>query len=456
MVKKRYSDPVDRYTYVQGKTDWVYEVCVKKNELVILEDIRKFVEIMQNPDSKVLDFPSIHSSLFRQNVLLSIVSRYFPKTKAITKGYFDSDSRAAWGSRHQKVQKQKKLTKFFGLRPTTEQMHLQEYDGVSILGNEGYESVRPASEYSEDFGEMDKRKKAEKLAGFFGDQLTGRQMKKQNLLESEINSGDMSGVSLPPSELYKPDDEDFVLLGNLNELTPEEKIVLTKRAKKLLGVLGAEVDTKVVSKTQGKHGNIISDAKQQTLSPQFIAGLSSPSILSLDSSVSEFDIRSTQKQRLDKISYVMGERISEDVIQKYEKEPPLVVARPLTVSEKKLYQKKNTKLERVFGNTVPSDNVIHYGGVTMENEGEESATEVESTGVDKDIKGHLEDDRQNQIARLRKLRKVLGINAEGGPAVSEEALRQIEEAIKKDVDNEDDRVSLFSDLEKMKKSSFKK
>lgn len=461
---------VDRYAYVQGKTNWNFDSTIVLPQLI---DIQKYLSLAENPDSEESQKElkkfggDVNSTLFRQHILLRTISRYFPKT-SVTKDYFGTENRAEWGTRHRQIQKQKRLQKFFGDRPTNDLMDQQgqmqgttgsfgdESENERQILKQGDPNIENAANSEVSF-EIDKRKKVDKLVGFFGGTLPNRQMKRQNLL----GDADEKGTRTDSESIYSNEnpglmaDDEMVLLGTVNTLTAEEKMILTKRAKKLLGVLGAEVDSTVVSMTQGKHVSIM-PSRNPTMVTELsnpIEEHSSPSSNYQSPSVSGYasndDIqvsRNAQKQKLDKISHVMGERISEDVIQKIAEDPPIVQARPLTLQEKKLFLKKNNKLEGFFGNSVPVETVINYAG----NEEDEDDFDSNRTPISP-VEDSEEAERQNQISRLKKLRKMLGINDENGPPITEDDIKKIEDSIQRAVADESDRKSLLEDLDRMKK-----
>ena len=98
-----------------------------------LSPIDRCIEVLENPGSitsqEALDVfgatKSINSLFFRQNILTEIMSRYFPIVSPIIRNYFNETSRDEFRSKQKKVEKEKKLTKFFGIRPTLEQMKHQ-------------------------------------------------------------------------------------------------------------------------------------------------------------------------------------------------------------------------------------------------------------------------------------------------------------------------------------------
>jgi hypothetical protein len=366
------------------------------------------------------------TSTFRHTILLNILSNYF-KGGFELNHYFNKEERLKWSSRHRQIQKQKKLHKFFGNQPTAELMQHQHNDDEHDQFSETEEYA--VSLLSELFAEDgDKRKKAKKLAAFFGDQLSKRQMKRQNIIPGT--------PSEHSAEIYEDEHNELEFLETVNDLTANEKLILRKRVKKLLGMLGIDADSSMMAITKGRSN---APMEEET-----------PSVTSARSLVStEETSRSVQKQRLDKLSYVMGERITEEQLQGPEEFH--VILRPLTLKEKKMYQKKNTKLERVFGNSVPACNVINYLVDSKDDDVSITASGCVTPSI-QDAETPKDDEKKNQVLRLRKLKKMLGFNDTTFP-LSDEAIKEIEEAIVKKVEDESDRRYLFEDLEKIQQES---
>ncbi|KAL2916891.1 hypothetical protein HK105_203670 [Polyrhizophydium stewartii] len=443
----------DRYTYIQGRVMWTHDAMFPNVERI--EEIAGIVNILIDPSSEASQkalaefgggaFPSIASMLFRQHVLSGIIARYFPLVSPVIRGYFNVSTRSAWSDRQKRMQKEKKLTKFFGHRPTTEHMRLQQVKDSGPRGSTGGGgfdggpgspgAVRHAAGGSGGAGgaihhalgdghamlssqgsnvdsvlgdgqtDTTKRRKAEKLTGFFGEtRLPKKQMKRQNLVD-----GGASGDAIAAADDDADDDDDDAdnaaggagvsdddsIVVNQNELSAEERRALNRRARKLRMMLGQTLDERTVS---NKVTMPIVLQKAASMSNEMLAapgagsvgggldgaggadgisdaaGAHGPSTASFISTVDSFidqfggdggvqeDSRMAYKQRFDKLSQFLGHRINEsDLIEAQAaapKSPPM--ARPLTSEEKKVFQKKSGKLERILGSTVPAQAIVSY------------------------------------------------------------------------------------------------
>jgi hypothetical protein len=287
-----------------------------------------------------------------------------------------------------------------------------------------------------------KRKKAEKIVGFFGNQKARDEIQRQ--------LSDNYTPSNPANEDFQ---SNFDFMGGENELTTEEKLILQRKAKKLLSILGSDLDGRPISPSQivGDNQNRVNTWFQEK---DFDIESSQSSFPSLDEEMNT----SPTRLRLDKLSKTLGEKISEIHLQEYSNAEERIVARPLSPLEKKEFKKKNDKLERVFGNVVPAEEVIYYGHIkgsirektdnAADNEDEDSAS------VSAASNNQIEEDKQNQLIRLRKLKKMLGIT-EGSP-IGESGYKEIYEAVNRLVDNENDRKSILEELDKMALSPTQK
>ncbi|KAJ3318687.1 hypothetical protein HDV06_004100 [Boothiomyces sp. JEL0866] len=458
----------DRYSYTQGKTVWDFdEMMILKGQKIITDKI-EILELIEDPNSdeakRALNlfadgqYPSISSALFRQRVLSTIISHYLPIVSPVILGYFDADSRQEWAQKHKKMHKQKKLTKFFGDRPDTEILQSQVTSGTRRVSEPYVEETgdnesenRESIKLSMD--DADKRKKVDKLTGFFGDQLPKRQMKSQNLVEETQLSSALSASELKQEvSIADPD----VLIDTINELKPEEKSALTKRAKKLLMMLGENLDQRNLSdaiptKPVGKFNEADFD------SSEFEEIAKAEELVdSTDQSLADgIEGKLTQKQRLDKLSHFLGHRIAEtEVINQSATQQ---TARPLTSGEKKLYQKKAGKLERLLGSAVPAENIVNYGTKSDDNLNDEDDQDLETEKKpNNNIADPLdsdEDDRKVKLNKLRKLRKMFGIeisSLQSEQEISEIAIKEIEESINSQVKDPEYRALLYADLNTLK------
>lgn len=280
--------------------------------------------------------------------------------------------------------------------------------------------------------EVDKRKKADKLAGFFGGQLPTKELKLQKLLndlgtlQSSICSiendyaieGTPTKMSVEHQLLLESIQENAKkLLDNLadeftsngldsnpdeiemEDLSTDEKIALQRRARELLSILNAVKEGKPIPLTHS------ANFQQHSSTPQ--------------------------QNRLEKISHLTGEKIDEERFKDTISDAS--AARPLSPGEKRGFQKKSIKLERMFGNTVPVDAVITYspkkdhGGEDgrIDNEKHTSPLQNRSSTISRAIEtvDSQKVDRKTQMMRARKLKKMLGIDE--AASISKEAARQL-------------------------------
>eukprot|EP00842_Homolaphlyctis_polyrhiza_P006606 jgi/Hompol1/6947/HPOL_000979-RA len=424
---------MDRYTYIQGRVMWSFDTMFP--EPSSLFHIQEAVNILMDPNSPVSaqalsefgnkDISSIESILFRHCVLGVIIGRYFPLVSPVIREYFNTSNRNSWADRQRRIQKEKKLTKFFGHRPTTEHMMQQRiYDlredestddltqqmgGVMgsnrALRDLDDQEAKAGSDGDEQTGnDPTKRKKAGKLTEFFGEsRLPKKQLKRQGG-DAQASAGgaadddDDDGTyheAGKQSQYSIPLDDDAPILGMQNELTTAERRALNRRARKLHALLGEALDERTVSdkvtmpvvhlKTQSTErvhdipGAQLAKQDSHNSLLQMIGASThesggtgdanyqgAPQIGSLGSAENEFANRFQQKLKIDKLSHFLGHRIQEiDILEAQAtapKSPPR--ARPLTTEEKKHYQKKSSKLERVLGSTMPAEAIVNYSSPT--------------------------------------------------------------------------------------------
>ena len=320
---------------------------------------------------------------------------------------------------------------------TDEIDHSSQEDEIASNGSENEDGINEKS--------STKRKKAEKLVGFFGmsDQLM--QVMGGGQLGPDHASSSKQANSKNHSDDGNQIEDEF--LGGINERSPEEKLILQRRAKKLLAILGDELDGKPI------FTNDIVKENQKNVSLQRITSTESlyASDDDYESDNGDESNHKSNRLKLDKLRKVMGAKINESHLKTEE----LTLSRPLSPLEKRKYKKKNDKLQRVFGNIIPAEQVINYNNQEeIENDIDDANDIIELPNSNDGSKKNSEDEKQNQMIRLRKLKKMLGITE--GDFLDEEALRMIHEAIKKEVENEEDRKSIIEELQKISLSPFEK
>jgi hypothetical protein len=166
------------------------------------------------------------------------------------------------------------------------------------------------------------------------------------------------------------------------------------------------------------------------------------------------DSKQTQKQRLNKLSHFLGHRIAETDIAITNDRP--AIARPLTVGEKKIYQKKAGKLEQLLGSSVPANSIVNYASAERVDDWMEELDEPRplpreefTSSFEEDSEENIDQDRKNRLTRLRKLRKMLGFSADFS-VLTERGLKEFEESIKSEIHDPEDRALLQEDLERLK------
>ncbi|KAJ3054332.1 Regulator of G-protein signaling 14 [Rhizophlyctis rosea] len=380
----------------------------------------------------------VDSALFRESLLTMIISQKFPKhLAAVVEGYFSDSNRVSWAQKQRKMQKEKKLSKFFGARVTPEQIQRQVMtsprvsvtDFESLLGSSellGVKKILSESEEEGDtsqvFGDDDgsnanqRRKKKEKLETFFGDKLPSQHKKVQQIVVPTFIDTASLEIEEPVVEATKPAVEsstssldDGEVLETNNDLGAEERRILQRRVKKIAAQLGEALDERTVSqavtnKARGavgsaiprgpslgsqdlmkaedeegalnrknaiRHSKIFTAAELDRVRGSIGEGGTLPRTFS-DSSLAshatqstidepDVDSRLSHKRRLDKLSHMMGERINRDHLDQAAaggRAPTNAQRRPLTAEERKAFQKKAAKLERMLGQVPATEDLI--------------------------------------------------------------------------------------------------
>jgi hypothetical protein len=196
------------------------------------------------------------ASMRKEFYLNRVVKRYFPSASPI-EGYWDNIARVSSQQRIRKLQKEKKLSKFFGAVKSDEKTSLlpelqrqissmlsfhkdvkpsaaQKFctdDSMSILDCDTQSTI---GEYVEE-DVYSRKKRSDKLTDFFGNKVNVNNTPEANSARSSMQS-DVTTVS--------PDGENVLAtkMATLNELSSETKAMLTKRSKKLRSVLGETLD----------------------------------------------------------------------------------------------------------------------------------------------------------------------------------------------------------------------
>ncbi|KAI8816806.1 uncharacterized protein EV422DRAFT_544041 [Fimicolochytrium jonesii] len=320
---------------------------------------------------------------FRENMLDRVIARYLPYFDRSIEGYFSEGNRNRWSSKQARMHKEKKLAKFFGERPSVDLVQQQialasaNYLREAMKGfpNESPHDLFGAAQspneeeitYVDFQRQMIRRRKKEKLEEFFGNRLPDRQKRNQRLMVSgkAFGSGDLSlGTSSDDDSSEGGSYETLPPGPTENELDPEERRILQKRTKKISRMLGEAMNEQTISQRVTHAAKLQSFNSQQEI-PQLPPITTSSFSLGdpywqQPADAQDSDSKFMHKKRLDKISQLMGERIGVSDLEEAQNQasgaPSLAGPgpnRPLTSEEKRQFQWKASKLERVLGQLPP-------------------------------------------------------------------------------------------------------
>ncbi|KAI9017439.1 hypothetical protein BC832DRAFT_588702 [Gaertneriomyces semiglobifer] len=323
------------------------------------------------------------TSKFKETVLARALTQYFPMANRILEGYFSVDNRSTWGEKQRRMHKQNKLAKFFGELPSVELIQQQIFAAsepyLAKMLPEERGSCEDVLKRQSVVSEQDpssktvRLKKKEKLETFFGNALPSQQKRVQQIFVPDKASplgltaagdSDTGSIGSEEEELLLP------VLETTNDLDPHQRRILRKRTNKISNMLGHSLDERTISQavtnptfhTAKSTGNIpdVPSSPVPTL-PRSGFHASSINIGSSDTLAdSEAESKTAQKKRLDKLSNIMGHRIGSNHLAEAQAASASVPPsrRPLTQEEKRQFQKKATKLERLLGDMPPSEQVI--------------------------------------------------------------------------------------------------
>ncbi|KAJ3100406.1 Ral GTPase-activating protein subunit alpha-2 [Phlyctochytrium planicorne] len=333
----------------------------------------------------------------RDVALNEVIEKFFPLSKYLPiEGYFSDPTRHSLVKKKRKIHKEKKISKFFGERPSFEQLQRQlaaanfPQAGIelSLALTLGMTKIGSDEDTGDSFV---KRKRAEKLSEFFGANLGKHQLKSQHLAQGN----DMFEEDIEDEEENTEQEEDDAEpIETVNELDPDTKRQLTKRNKKLVSILGetnvSEASAKIPSSRSNPNiaGKELAaaaleeaeeeekdDEGEQAKAPVPLlsikeASLSTASINSTETSERDIQImeREMRLKKLRKLSAFLGETTGViGAAEQQLKKTPLQPARsPMSADEKQISLWRASKLEKVLGEVVPS-NLVHTTTDTQQN-----------------------------------------------------------------------------------------
>ncbi|KAI9095808.1 hypothetical protein DFS34DRAFT_695430 [Phlyctochytrium arcticum] len=307
---------------------------------------------------------------FKESVLTKALTQYFPLANRILKGYFNDTNRNHWADKQKRMHPSAQYLQTIGGIGTFDSSEdfLNQHDDENAVSPTNDEDATSHG---------NRRKKKDKLETFFGDKLTNQQQRGQQIV-TNAESGSNLGTSSETS-----DDDIQQPVETTNDLKANERRMLQKRTNKISRVLGESLDEKTIGLTvtypaiQERLNAAYSSADGESLmqsddgsihrlgDTSSFASLGRPGTnndtISRDGHCrdgSENESKLAQKRRLDKISSMMGQRIGVSDIQEAKASgapPPTHPRRPLTLEEKKQFQKKASKLERILGQLPPTE-----------------------------------------------------------------------------------------------------
>ncbi|KAJ3263219.1 hypothetical protein HDU77_011080 [Chytriomyces hyalinus] len=339
---------------------------------------------------------------YRDIVLERVVHRYARDCRFFDEhGYYADPDHSSEIDRTQRKKMEKKLSKFFGERPGASDLDRQKYmidclkkavadtNAQALLSQFDQEASNGASDISSSElpgvnadGSVNvavlKKKKFEKLVDFFGEPLPRDERKFLNndhMLQYPENTALAKYKSHPSLDAL---DE---AVDTVNDLTPDEKRNMTKKARKIINVLGDQSAEKKLKESRGSvlmhrpSGSFSANAVKLTENEETSAQVGTPlqsyidqltgsmSDSSDDSSEEEVSpnpelteeemkqIRKLRKKRLSKLTAFLGEEAGMIEVAS----TPNAAKQNLTKEEKVQQRKRLQKLERVMGELVTTD-----------------------------------------------------------------------------------------------------
>ncbi|KAI9102426.1 hypothetical protein DFS34DRAFT_390762 [Phlyctochytrium arcticum] len=194
-------------------------------------------------------FPPADGSMpWNVQVLSVILKHYFPQMST-PRTYFQDAHNVSSAKKKSKINKEKKLTKFFGVHPTNDVLYRQLMAAARVAV--GSEEALLSGSQSDDLNEptadsttADRKRRFSKLHNFFGEHLPATQLRLQQLAMQQDSSQSLVKVSSDPRRprshtisTYTPP----AARRHQNELDPKDKRRLVKQSQKLKAVLGEPV-----------------------------------------------------------------------------------------------------------------------------------------------------------------------------------------------------------------------
>ncbi|KAI9332141.1 hypothetical protein DFJ73DRAFT_856033 [Zopfochytrium polystomum] len=281
----------------------------------------------------------------REKALNCLIQSLFPDSKSLPlKSYFATVERGAGADRRKRIQKEKKISKFFGERPSYDQLQGQQLRILLTLPTSESSSEESLQQRESTNPELvARRRRLEKLNGFFG----------QNLGNIELARGNNPA---PPVRVETPEANYFS--GTRNDLDPEEKRRLAKQAKKLALLMGdASVSAYLPTTSPKEKPEVLFDEGDLERRvgkeiDEFLDGLLSDGEQDIDNK------RHVRRKKLSKLSAILGETrgaVETAEVQESRKGQEVAASnKPLSDEERQQQMRRAIKLEKMMGQVVPA------------------------------------------------------------------------------------------------------
>lgn len=286
------------------------------------DTISSFVKVFDRnvPASKATS-AAIHrlhvSRPFRDGLLKDSLFRLFPTLK-MTEDYFEILENSLKEDKKNKISKEKKIRKFFGEKPSVNQMNYQNMSQASPKAKSGgmelfksttitSDSISEVSNSSESLAQLAKMRQVKKLHGFFGDINFTKDLDAEGSNKSLHELEPLFENSMDLIFIADANEADRLnqlpaLSNDSNNLDQKVKMQLSRTRMKIVQVMGGEVNDELIVKTQT--GNVTK------LNAELESGEESSS--SSDSDDIETTIaRDIRIRRLNKLRQYLGEKVTE-------------------------------------------------------------------------------------------------------------------------------------------------
>ncbi|ORY07723.1 hypothetical protein K493DRAFT_387094 [Basidiobolus meristosporus CBS 931.73] len=333
--------------------------CVTRWLQFDINTVANVMEVIHRYHGAKIDMKDVPEE--RESILHQIMNQMFPPLDPHP--YFTSKY-ASLDHTSKKLLLKKKLAKILGRRSFEKEV-IQRMIDESVFSpgslpptfTENPQNINTIVNSDKEMLKKKKIEKLEKLEGFFGKKLSTTELAHQNLLGSSEN--------LEVSNCFEPEKTiSLCPMVTYNDLSPEERRLLTKRTRKLNLLFGEPMDEQLVSKSLTNP--TIAHKLTEKQADSSISYYESPIEEIKDHSVERSNISRNSKEikrkKLVKLYQLLGVYPSSNEIENGSigtdsRREALIQrnARPMPPEIRKLQLKKANKLEKVFGHHPPKE-----------------------------------------------------------------------------------------------------